>query len=211
MRRCSLSSSAERWNAAYVGDVPPWDVPHPDPMLVQAVERGDLPRGRLLDIGCGTGTQARYLHDAGFQVVGVDFAPLAIELARERSPADITFHVHDVLAQPLPDGPFDAVFDRGCFHVFAEADERTLFVQRVFEALRPGGRWLSLLGSTEGGARSGGPPRRTARDIVNAVEPHLALERLSSRAFGPELDGHVAWYCLASRRTVLAQPSSRRH
>jgi methylase of polypeptide subunit release factors len=38
--------------------------------------------GRTLEIGCGTGINAIYLAQHGFEVVGVDISPLAIENAR---------------------------------------------------------------------------------------------------------------------------------
>ena len=63
----------------------------------------------------------------------------------------------DFLAAPLPDGPFDFVFDRGCFHVFDEPEERARFAAHVVPALASGGLWLSLIGSTEGPARELGP------------------------------------------------------
>jgi hypothetical protein len=60
--------------------------------------------------------------------------------------------------------------------------------------------WLSLIGSTEGPPREFGPPRRSAREIVLAVELRSA-----------EFRGHdvKAWFCLSRRRTIPAQPSTR--
>ena len=37
--------------------------------------------GRTLEVGCGTGTNAIYLAQQGFEVVGVDISPLAVESA----------------------------------------------------------------------------------------------------------------------------------
>ncbi|KIG14903.1 hypothetical protein DB30_06205 [Enhygromyxa salina] len=75
------------------------------------------------------------------------------------------------------------------------------------DSLGPGGEWLSLVGSTEGPAREQGPPRRSARDLVEAVEPVLELIELRSSEF----DGSVAkaWQLLARVREVPAQPSTR--
>lgn len=41
-------------------------------------------RGRVLDIGCGAGRHAIYLQEQGFDVLGIDISPLAIEAARRR-------------------------------------------------------------------------------------------------------------------------------
>ena len=93
---------------------------------------------------------------------------------------------------------------------------RTLLVQGLTDGalatvLEPGGRWLSLAGSTEGPAREHGPPRRSARDLVMAVEPHLELVDLRSVAFAARLPSPArAWLMLARRREVAAQPSTKR-
>jgi len=48
---------------------------------------GILPRGLIVDIGCGSGVLARELTRAGFDVLGVDASPSMIALARETAPA----------------------------------------------------------------------------------------------------------------------------
>jgi hypothetical protein len=113
----------------------------------------------------------------------------------------------DFLAASPPGGLFEFVFDRGCFHVFDEAEERAQFAARVAAALHPGGLWLSLIGSTEGGPRGMGPPQRSAREIVLAIEP--ALEIIELRAAEFRAHGAKAWFCLSRQRTAPAQPSTR--
>jgi SAM-dependent methyltransferase len=144
---------SDDWNDNYVQGFLPWDTSEPDPVLVEYVESHGVAPGRALDIGCGTGTNARWLASRGFDVLGVDVAPRAIEMAIEKLAAEslagrVRFAVGDFLAT-LPDGgPFDFVFDRGCFHVF-EPDDRARFAAQVARVLAPGGIWLSLVGSTE--------------------------------------------------------------
>jgi hypothetical protein len=118
----------------------------------------------------------------------------------------------DFLAAGPPPGAFDLVFDRGCFHVFEEAEEQARFAAHVAAALAPGGRWLSLIGSTEGPPREMGPPRRTAREILGAIEPVLELLALRSAEFDLRVAPQPpkAWFCLSGRRSVAAQPSTRR-
>jgi cyclopropane fatty-acyl-phospholipid synthase-like methyltransferase len=40
--------------------------------------------GRVLDIGCGAGRHSLYLQQQGFDVLGVDMSPLAIEVCQRR-------------------------------------------------------------------------------------------------------------------------------
>lgn len=61
---------------------PRWDTDEPRPELKELLE--GRPAGRALDLGCGTGTDARYLAEQGWTVVGMDFVPQAIETAKAR-------------------------------------------------------------------------------------------------------------------------------
>jgi SAM-dependent methyltransferase len=200
------------WNENYATGFMPWDTNEADPNLVELVEAGVLAPGRALEVGCGTGTNAIWLASHGFEVDAVDIAPLAIEAARDKDgAADVRFAVLDFLRDEPPAGPFDLVFDRGVLHVFDEAEERSLFAQRVAQLLAPDGWWLSLIGSTEGPPRDHGPPRRSARDIMNAVEPALEILSLRSATFDADLPTVAqAWVLLACPRAVPAQPSTRR-
>src|SRR5438309_1414075 len=70
----------DRFNAAY-SSVAPWDIGHPQPEFVKVFENGEI-QGSVLDAGCGTGEHAIYLAARGHSVLGVDFAPAAIEKAK---------------------------------------------------------------------------------------------------------------------------------
>jgi SAM-dependent methyltransferase len=178
-------------------------------MLVEMIESGAIAPGRTLEVGCGTGTNAIYLAQRGFEVVGVDLSPLAIERARAKSHAGCRFETVDFMSEAPPGGPFQFVFDRGCFHTFDEDHERARFTRSVAGALVEGGLWLSLIGSTEGPARDVGPPRRSAREIMNAIEPSLEILQLRSEEFSVNEAPVKAWLCLSRKRTIPPQPSSR--
>ena len=159
----------------------------------------------------GTGTNAIWMAERGFDVLGIDISPLAVERAHAKIKGRVLrcrFAASDFLAAPPPDGPFRFVFDRGCFHVFDEPEERLRFATQVADALGPGGLWLSLIGSTEGPPREGGPPRRSAREVALAIEPALEIVELRSAEFRG--NNTKAWFCLSRQRTMPAQPSTRR-
>jgi SAM-dependent methyltransferase len=59
--------------------------------------------GLVADLGCGPGHVARYLHDQGVRMLGIDLSPRMIDSARRRSP-DIEFRVGDMRALDLPAG-----------------------------------------------------------------------------------------------------------
>ncbi|MBI5068425.1 MAG: class I SAM-dependent methyltransferase [Deltaproteobacteria bacterium] len=204
----------DSWEDRYrVGDTP-WDVGAPDKHLTGFVEARGTGKGRVLEVGCGTGTNALWLAGRGYQVTAVDLSQLAVEKARAKAPsgATCTFARLDFLAEEPPGGPFDLVFDRGCFHVFDEPADRRRFAERVASLLAPGGHWLSLIGSTDGPERDSGPPRRSARDVTDAVEPVLELVELRRVSFQDARaapHAPLAWFALARRRELPAQPSTR--
>ena len=206
--------SNPNWNERYQTEETPWDTGEPDVHLVEFIRSGSVDAGRALDVGCGTGTNAIWLAGQGFSVQGVDLAPLAIEKARAKAAEaklDCHFEQLDFLNDKFAEGHFDFVFDRGCFHVFDEAGDRERFAERVASLLTSGGCWLSLIGSTEGPERDWGPPRRSARDVVEAVEPALEIQELRSVEFRGNLpEPAAAWLCVSRQRKVPAQPSTRR-
>jgi len=135
------------WNEHYATGQTPWDSGEPEPALVAAVEAGTIPAGRVLEVGCGTGTNALWLAAHGFDVLGIDVSPLAIDRARagaSEGAGAARFEVRDFLAAP-PEGPSDFVFDRGCFHVFDAPVARTRFVELVASVLAERGRLSARL------------------------------------------------------------------
>ncbi|HET7369720.1 MAG TPA: class I SAM-dependent methyltransferase [Gammaproteobacteria bacterium] len=203
------------WNESYAtGEAPPWDTGEPNEYLVEFIRSRAVKPGRALDIGCGTGTQSIWLAGQGFSVVGVDVASLAVEKAQAKAAdagADCRFEVRDFLNDEITGGPFDFVFDLGCFHIFDLHSDRARFAAQVAALLAPGGCWLSLIGSTEGPERDSGPPRRSARDVMDAIEPQLAIVEFRAIEFHANLpEPPAAWFCLSRARQFPAQPATRR-
>jgi SAM-dependent methyltransferase len=191
------------WNESYASGQLPWDTGQPEPLLIEFVTSGGIAPAPALEIGAGTGTNAIWLAEHGFDVLGIDVSPLAVEIAHAKMKGrtlGCRFAVLDFLEVPPPGGPFQFVFDRGCFHVFDEPDERQRFAAQVAAALAPGGLWLSMIGSTEGPSREVGPPRRSALEVILAIEPVLEIVELRSAEFRDH--GSKAWFCLSRRRMV---------
>ena len=198
------------WNESYASGEPlPWDTGTPDPVLVEMIESRAIAPGRTLEIGCGTGTNAIFLAQHGFDVLGVDISEIAVGKARAKAHGRCRFEVMDFLVAPSG-GPFDFVFDRGCFHIFDDESERARFAQNVAAELVEHALWLSLIGSTEGAPRDQGPPRRTARDVMNAIEPSLEIVKLRSAEFTVCEEQLKSWLCLSRKRAIPAQPSTIR-
>ena len=195
------------WNDSYAAGELPWDTGEPEPLLVEFVTSGRIRPTRTLEIGAGTGTNGIWLAERGFEVLGIDVAPLAVERANAKlngRALPCRFAALDFLAGAPPNdlsasgSSFEFIFDRGCFHVFDEREERARFAVRVAAVLASGGLWLSLIGSTEGGPRELGPPQRSASEVVLAIEPALEIVELRAAEFRDH--GAKAWFVLARRR-----------
>jgi SAM-dependent methyltransferase len=60
-------------------------------------------KGLVADVGCGPGHVARYLHEQGASVLGIDLSPEMIRWATRRSPT-LDFRVGDMRAVDMRDG-----------------------------------------------------------------------------------------------------------
>jgi methyl halide transferase len=197
------------WDQRYADDALPWDSGEPDLHLRGVVEEHSVKTGKALEIGCGTGTNAIWLAERGFEVTGLDLSHNAIARAEAKAKAagvNCHFFAADFLADQIPGAPYDFVYDRGCFHVFDSDEERSRFASRVGELLAPEGIWHSLIGSTDGPPRDTGPPRHSATEIVVAVEPHFEILELRSTTFDQKSHNQArAWVLLARRRAVYPE------
>ena len=194
-----------RWEQRYEEGALPWDNGKPDAHLNEVISSHGIVPGKALEIGCGTGTNAIWLAGQGYEMTGMDISRTAIGKAETKvAEAGVAcrFVVGDFLADDVQGAPFGFVYDRGCLHVFDEAEDRTRFAQRVSALLEPGGIWHSLIGSTDGPPRDTGPPRRSAVDIANAVEPYFEILELKSTIFDPASQNQArAWVLVARCRT----------
>src|SRR5438270_14092617 len=113
-------AEAERWESRYqAGDIP-WNTGHPSSELQQVVREEGIAPCRAIELGCGTGSNAVWLAEQGFDVTAVDLSATALkhagQLASDRH-ARVRFVAADVLDVPDLGGPYDFFFDRGCYHV----------------------------------------------------------------------------------------------
>ena len=134
-----MGTSVDRsvFDEAYVAGTAPWVIGAPQQAVVE-LERGGEIGGAVLDPGCGTGEHTLLLAGLGYDVLGVDSAPHAIELAETNAAkrgVPARFAVADALA--LTGGPYDTVVDSALFHVFGDDDQRR-YARSLHGVCRPG-------------------------------------------------------------------------
>jgi len=185
----------------YESERPPWDTGQPSAELVRVIEAGKLPGTDLLEMGCGTGTNAVELARRGYRVTAVDLVDLAVRLGRQKAVqagVKVDFRSGDITEAALG-GPYDVLFDLGLYHGIRDRD-LSGFLSAVIRVSRRGTRWLSLAGNAQEITPSG-PPVVTQEEIRRELGPafrilELGEFRLDTRAGLKPL----AWSILMERR-----------
>lgn len=139
-----LSIMPTDWEARYqIGDTP-WDKGAPSPGLVDfLIEHPML--GRVLVPGCGLGYDVREIASRGAEVVGLDISLTAIaKAAAVPHVRNEQYLVGDLFEAP-PDflNAFDWVCEHTCFCAI-DPEFRIRYARSVFDALKPGGRFLAI-------------------------------------------------------------------
>jgi len=96
--------------------------------------------GEVCDMGCGPGHVARYLHDAGVAVFGLDLSPAMLEQARKLNPG-ICFREGNMLDLNLPEAMLAGI---AAFYAIVNLPKDSLPVvfQQMLRVLQPGGLLL---------------------------------------------------------------------
>jgi 2-polyprenyl-3-methyl-5-hydroxy-6-metoxy-1,4-benzoquinol methylase len=178
----------------------PWYWPGLDPDLEAALARHGLALGRILDEGTGPGTQAIALAERGFTVTAADVSPAAIGYAARKAAelgVKVTFVQDDVLASRIK-GPFEAVFDRGCFHVLAP-EQRAGYVETMRALLAPSG-WLFLKTFSHDQPGTQGPHRFSPQDLRSIFEGRFDVVEILDTVYQGQLDPYPKALLASLRR-----------
>lgn len=207
----------QQWNETY-SRTPyhrlPWFSPTPYPWVVDVARAGWWRRGaRILDLGCGAGTNSLFLAKLGFRVTGVDLAERAIEAARERAARaklKVDFQVADVLDLPFREAEFGGAIDIGCFHTLP-FDKRARYASELSRVLHPR-RFLAISWVAREFKGEQGPPHRPSmEEVATALEEEFLFYRTEYRpsASGRQIRGAPAVYCALLGRRSFPRPAVR--
>jgi SAM-dependent methyltransferase len=191
----------EDFDAMYAG-TPPWDIGRPQPAFLELARTGAL-RGRVLDVGCGTGEHALMAAELGLQATGVDAAPTAIAIAegkaRDRQLSG-RFLVGDALELGALGEQFDTVLDCGLFHIFDD-DDRPRLVDSLRTAVPAGGRYFMLCFSDRQPG-DWGPRRVTEAEIRASFADGWTVDTIQAATIDITIDpdGAQAWLVSLTRQ-----------
>ena len=202
------TETPQQWNQRYAEGNTPWDNEQPDSELQRVIEQFAIAPCRMLELGCGTGTNAAWLAQQGFDVTAFDISELAVAKAKQRAQdtdAKVEFFQGDIFALPDLGEPFSFVFDRGVYHCCRRMDA-SRFCAVVAQLTQAGGHYLTLAGNpNEQEPPQGGPPRVAAEELCGELSPHFHLVQLREFRFDPiiidgAVDEPLAWSALWRRK-----------
>ena len=100
---------------------------------------------RVLEIGCGLGTDGAQFALAGANYTGIDLTEASVELARKKfqlSGLPGEFQVADAEKLDFADDSFDLIYSHGVLHHTPDTEKSVREIHRV---LKPGGRAVVML------------------------------------------------------------------
>ena len=104
---------------------------------------GKLPKGKVLDAGCGEGHLLDHLSRNGFECIGCDVSPKMLQKARKRLAGRaqlVETPLNDL--KMLDSESFDHIFSIGVFHHISEEEEAVCY-RELGRVLKPGGYFIT--------------------------------------------------------------------
>jgi cyclopropane fatty-acyl-phospholipid synthase-like methyltransferase len=198
------SGAGRRWEPDELyASPPPWDLGRPQSAFLALAERGAV-RGRVLDVGCGTGEHVLMCAERGLDATGIDLAAVALRTARIKARErglSARFLRHDVFRIAELGESFDCVIDCGLYHLphFTSTD-RARYVENLRAVLVAGGRYFMLCFSDREPGEFG-PRRITREEIIAAFTNGWVIDSIEPATLEITTDpaGIHAWLVAATR------------
>ena len=147
----------------------PWETGLVQPEVAKICEREKI-TGRVLDVGCGLGSNTRHIAQFATQILGVDFVNAVIEQAKSISSNDNNnvsyscLNIFDITSQGY--GIFDVIFDSATLHGFSNHER--LNYSECLKHVTKIGSTIYILGIGDKETREGGP-RRLSDQVIRRV------------------------------------------
>ena len=165
----------QNFTQRYVIHDTPWDTNITPPEIEAII--AELPAGKALDLGCGTGTNVKYLLEQGWKVDGVDFVEQATDIANTKLAGfpqeNWAVFCHDVTQLELLTelrAPYDLVIDIGCGHGL-DKDTNEKYAEDIANLLKPEGVFMLYAVQPREGSSVGWSPD----DVQRLFTPYFEL------------------------------------
>lgn len=141
------------WDDFYRQGTPPWDTGLLEPDFKNVINSGIIqPRSKVLEIGCGSGIEALFMAQCGFQMTAVDCSAMAVDRAHSRAKARnlwlrlVTEDIFKFTSQAREQ--YDFVYDIGFYH-FIRRSFLSHYINLLWRITKPGSYYYTLAGSNE--------------------------------------------------------------
>lgn len=166
------------WQRRFESGQMPWDRGDPHPQLAHWLDQRLItPAHRVLVPGCGSGHELLALARAGVPALGLDYAPAAVAIARQRladsSAVVAAVEQADVLNWQ-PEAPVQRIYEQTCLCAL-HPDHWVRYAQQLHDWLAPNGLLLALfMQARRDSADEGlveGPPYHCDVNAMRALFP----------------------------------------
>jgi len=195
------------WDKRFSEADTPWEDEQPTTTLLETIEENISKNKKLLEIGCGLGTNAKALSQKGYEITACDVSGFLISKLKKQQTENLKFLELDAMSEKLPfENEFDLVYDRGCFHSFYTQEALNRFVCNISKLLKKDGLWISMSGNHDNGEaqteiETKGLPRLSASSIVESVEPFFELIKLEQCKYGEGVNTNfLGWMGVYKKR-----------
>lgn len=104
---------------------------------------------KALDFGCGTGRSTRYLHELGFDALGVDISEPMLARARERDPKGTYTLLPDGDLSTLKAAHYDLILSSFTFDNIPTTEKKTAILSQLKRLLTQNGRIINLVSTPD--------------------------------------------------------------
>ncbi len=158
----------------------PWNINGHDKNLEKILKEYSIPKGSVLELGCGYGNDARWFARKGFDVTAIDVCPKAIDRAKEKGKRKNIEYVVEDIHSFSTEKKFDLVYDRGYIHndqdIKGSRSLKKLFT-KLHRLLKPKGKVIIISGNPN----QERPPDMEERHMH--IAPPLSISKIEQSSF----------------------------
>lgn len=136
---------------------------------------------KMLDVGCGNGTDCKYIKGKGFDINGIDLSYNMLEIAKDRVP-NVKFEIMDMTKMNYSNNIYDGIISNcSLFHI---PDEEVLLTLNEFNrVLKEDGKILIIVQEGKGEEMVDEPYRPGIKVYMNFFSEKYIIDLLKESKF----------------------------